>query len=385
MTLARLTSAPARANYTSHARTPADLPRSRLCFTLLADRHIVHRPVHHSSIHPGACPMDLLAALLISLFAAVIPNLFYVAIFYWADRYEREPLWLASLVFIWGAIPAIIASLVGEILIGSPFIDAPGSVAEAVMESAVVAPVVEELAKGLVLLIIFRWMRQEFDGLLDGLLYGALVGFGFAMTENFFYFVGAFDQGGFGHLSLIIFLRAVIFGLNHAFYTALIGMGLGLARHATRRSTRLLYIGLGLLAAILTHSLHNLGASLASINALGLLLSLMVAGGGFGLILVVTVLAWQHERHTIRTELADEVGDLLAEEEFQSLTRQRWRRPFRRRPQAERDAARRRQLCVELAMRKHRLRLLGAEREPELLQDIQRLREELRETRPSLA
>lgn len=329
--------------------------------------------------------MDLLAALLISLFAAVIPNLFYVAIFYWADRYEREPLWLASLVFIWGAIPAIIASLVGEILIGSPFIDAPGSVAEAVMESAVVAPVVEELAKGLVLLIIFRWMRQEFDGLLDGLLYGALVGFGFAMTENFFYFVGAFDQGGFGHLSLIIFLRAVIFGLNHAFYTALIGMGLGLARHATRRSTRLLYIGLGLLAAILTHSLHNLGASLASINALGLLLSLMVAGGGFGLILVVTVLAWQHERHTIRTELADEVGDLLAEEEFQSLTRQRWRRPFRRRPQAERDAARRRQLCVELAMRKHRLRLLGAEREPELLRDIQRLREELRETRPSLA
>lgn len=58
-------------------------------------------------------------------------------------------------------------------------------------------------------------MRHEFDGVLDGLTYGAIIGFGFAMTENFLYFIGAFSEGGFVDLTVLIFLRAVIFGLNH--------------------------------------------------------------------------------------------------------------------------------------------------------------------------
>src|SRR5690606_32033414 len=122
--------------------------------------------------------------------------------------------WLVVVAFLWGAIPAIVASLVGEILIGSPMIEAPGSVAEAVVESALVAPLVEEFAKGLALYAIYRFLRREFDGVLDGLTYGALIGFGFAMTENFFYFVGAFTEGGFVDLSLLIFLRSIVFGLN---------------------------------------------------------------------------------------------------------------------------------------------------------------------------
>ncbi len=71
-------------------------------------------------------------------------------------------------------------------------------------------------------------MRHEFDGVLDGLIYGVLIGFGFAMTENFFYFIGAFDEGGFVNLTAVIILRSVVFGLNHAFYTSLTGIGFGL-------------------------------------------------------------------------------------------------------------------------------------------------------------
>ena len=33
-------------------------------------------------------------ALWISLAAAILPTMIYVLVFYWADRYEREPLWL---------------------------------------------------------------------------------------------------------------------------------------------------------------------------------------------------------------------------------------------------------------------------------------------------
>ena len=59
-----------------------------------------------------------MTALFISLAAAIIPTVIYVLIFYWADRYEREPLWLTAVAFIWGAVPAIIVSIIGEFVLG---------------------------------------------------------------------------------------------------------------------------------------------------------------------------------------------------------------------------------------------------------------------------
>ena len=136
------------------------------------------------------------------------------------------------------------------------------------------------MIKALALWWLFTWMRHEFDGVLDGLIYGALIGFGFAMTENFFYFIGAFDEGGFVNLTAVIILRSVVFGLNHAFYTSLTGIGFGLARSARSRAVRLVWIAAGLSAAILVHSLHNLGATFASISLAGFALSLAIAAGG---------------------------------------------------------------------------------------------------------
>lgn len=315
----------------------------------------------------------MLLALLISLIAAVVPAILYVLLFYWADRYEREPLWLASVAFLWGAIPAIILSLIFELALGAPFVNAPGTLAEELVAGAVVAPIVEEIFKGAALLAIFFWKRQEFDGVLDGIVYGALIGFGFAMTENFFYFIGAFDQGGWGNLTVVIILRAVIFGLNHAFYTGLMGIGLGLARNSRNRLLRLFWIVAGLAAAILAHALHNFGAGITAVNLLGLGLSLLVAAAGFGLTLLAIGLSWQHERSVIRTELTPEIGFLLTREELHGLI-DRWRHPHLARRGAPRK---RQQLLVEFANRKRRLRLRGADREPELQRQLDDLRRQL--------
>lgn len=318
----------------------------------------------------------MMIALLLSIAAAVIPTILYVLIFYWADRYEREPIWLVTVAFIWGAVPAVLVSLFGEVVLGWPWIDAPDSITGAIIEGAVIAPVIEELAKGLALLLIFLFMYREFDGVLDGIVYGALIGFGFAMTENFFYFIGAYDEGGFRQLSVVIFLRAVLFGLNHAFYTGLIGIGFGFARVFRSRRAKLSWILFGLCAGMATHSLHNLGASLATVDVTGLGLSLFVAMAGVGLVFVAVILSWRHERNCIRRELAEEVGALLSTEEYTQLT-ERWHNPLHKPGSLARNHAYRMHLYVELALRKGRLRYADSGEALNILREVAQIRSQL--------
>lgn len=318
----------------------------------------------------------MLTALLLSLAAAIIPTIFYAFTFYLIDRYEREPIWLVTVAFLWGAVPAVLVSLLGEMLIGGTFIQPPGTIANALITSALIAPIVEEIAKGAALFGLYSWTRREFDDVLDGVIYGALIGFGFAMTENFLYYIGAFHQGGLGDFTLVFFLRSILFGLNHAFYTSLTGIGFGLARNTRVLRARTLQIGGGLLLAIVVHSLHNLGTSLAQVNPLNILISLALAAVGLGVFISVIFLAWYQERYALHSELADEVNILMSAEEYRVLT-QEWHRPLRRRRRKIANTDRRMHLFAELALRKQRLRKFGPFREPSLLDEIEAIRAEL--------
>ncbi|MDQ7028480.1 MAG: PrsW family intramembrane metalloprotease [Ardenticatenia bacterium] len=174
----------------------------------------------------------VLLALLLTILAAAVPSLLYTSIAWWLDRYEKEPWWVLVLTFFWGAVPAIVLALVVEVAFDIPLrLFLVPSQAE-FFASIVVAPVVEELFKAVPLVLIFWLYRQEFDGIMDGLLYGALVGFGFAMTENIFYFLSALVEEGVGSFLFLVFLRAIVFGLNHALFSSAFGFGLGLARYA---------------------------------------------------------------------------------------------------------------------------------------------------------
>lgn len=318
--------------------------------------------------------MNMLLGLYLCLVAAILPTVVYVWLFYWADRYEREPFWLALVAFLWGAVPAVIASLIGELALGVPLASYEPSIGTELVESAVFAPVIEEIAKGVALCGIYTWARHEFDGVLDGLLYGALIGFGFAMTENLFYFIGGFSEGGFGGLTTLFILRVVMFGLNHSFYTALTGIGFGIARNAPPGWQRWVWPLLGLVAAILAHAAHNFGASVASINAAGFGISLVVALGGLLTLSLTVLLSWQHERGYLRRELADEVGIALSDAEYRLLTG-RWRNPLRKR-KGEQAQAHRLAHLVELAFLKDRQR---RETEPTIEQELARLRAQLQQ------
>lgn len=254
--------------------------------------------------------MDILLALVISTVAALIPTIFYVMVAWWLDRYEKEPVWLLTVTFLWGAIPAIIVSLIAELALAIPIETLATGQGADVIGAAVVAPVVEEIAKAIPLLFIFRLYRKEFDGLMDGLLYGSLVGFGFSMTENIFYFIGAYtdpDGGGWEAWGVLVFLRAFVFGLNHALFTSAFGVGLGYARYARQGWVRKLAPLVGLAGAIALHAIHNFFVSFPDA---GLLCFVSFFSDWLGVLvwLLMVFLSTRQEKQWIQAELAEEVA-----------------------------------------------------------------------------
>jgi len=94
------------------------------------------------------------------------------------------------------------------------------------------------------------------------------------------------------------------------------------------------------------------------------------------LILTAVVLAWQHERTCIRSELAEEVGSLLSNDEYAQLT-ERWHNPLRKRGHQARSQGNRMHLYVELALRKYRLRHADPSEAMTILQELAQIRTQL--------
>jgi protease PrsW len=92
------------------------------------------------------------------------------------------------------------------------------------------APLVEKSFKGIAVLAVLNFARDEIDSTLDGLIYGALVGVGFAMTENIHYFGQTYLEGGLGEFGTLVVSRAVLGGFGHPAYAAITGAAVGWSR-----------------------------------------------------------------------------------------------------------------------------------------------------------
>ena len=173
------------------------------------------------------------------------------------DRWEPEPKSLVLFALAWGAVAAVGITL----LVDLAFALAVGQRTD-VFSAVIQAPVIEELAKGLGVLLVFVIGRRAFDGPVDGVVYGALIGAGFAFTENIQYFGTSLISGGAGELTLTFVLRGLVSPFAHAMFTALTGFAIGLA--ARRGASTAAAVGsgaLGLLAAVGLHAYWN-GSSL---------------------------------------------------------------------------------------------------------------------------
>ncbi len=312
--------------------------------------------------------------LLLSIIAAVIPAAIYLTIIYWFDRYEKEPLWLLGALFFWGAVPAVLLTLLLSVVASAPLYLFMGPDALDTVEAILIAPPVEESVKGLALLGLFLLAHHEIDSLLDGIIYGAMVGMGFALVENVFYFVSVFEESGAQDWGSLVLLRAIVFGLNHSLFTSMTGLGIAVSRFARSRRVKILAPIMGWLVAIAFHTVHNLGAALGTPYCLLLPLA---DWGGVWLMVAIIIWALVQERNWIRTYLEEEVAlGLLTPEQYRIACSGRARLMHRlellltRGPRAYFNATHFYRHCSELAYKKHHFELLQEDHVDQMTEEL---------------
>jgi protease PrsW len=194
---------------------------------------------------------------------AFLPAPFYILLFVWLDRYDPEPTWALVAAFGWGALFSIFISFILNSLFGSFAESFVGEPAGLTLSAIISAPLVEEGSKGLGLVLILIFLRKEFDGVLDGIVYAGIIALGFATIENVLYYGKTFAVSGGSGLLAILFLRGVLSPFAHSLFTSMTGIGCGISRETHDKTLRWIAPIIGYFGAVLLHGLWN---GLASIT-----------------------------------------------------------------------------------------------------------------------
>lgn len=326
--------------------------------------------------------------LLVVILLSFVPALIYASVIYWLDRYEKEPRLLLGGVFLWGAFVSTFGAIIWSLIFQGTFLLLTQSEAAAeIFGASVVAPVVEETLKGLAVLIVFIAFRREFDSVLDGIVYGGIVGLGFAATENVLYLLSAAGEDGVGGMVALWVLRVILGGWNHAFYTAFTGIGLALSRLSRSRSVRVAGPLLGIAIAMGAHATHNsIGTLLSDYGLAALGVTLLVDWFGWALMLGVIVWALRREGRWMRDYLQEEVQRGVISPAQYTIAISTWAQTGARvralGSGRYRLIRRFYQLCGELAQKKHQRDVRGDEAGNSAI--IERLRGELAQLAPNV-
>jgi RsiW-degrading membrane proteinase PrsW (M82 family) len=298
-------------------------------------------------IHEQALMSSLTTAWLMS-WALVLAYAVPVAVIvYRLDLFEREPKLVLAAALIWGGV--IATSMAAQA--NDAWLSILGKVASPDLASqwgaAIVGPAVEETLKLAGVVTLFLIVPGEFDGLMDGFVYGAMIGLGFTVVEDVSYFItavaaapGVYDQSGPVFDTFLI--RVVGGGLyGHVLFTGL--TGLGFAYMATRRSvavsTRVWRGGLCIAAGVAAHAVWNspwmedilVTSGGAAPSTLQWLEYGAIKGLPFLILLGLLVrLATRSEEETFRAIVAGESDPwVITEPEIESLRSLRSRRAAR--------------------------------------------------------
>ncbi|MGV1008122.1 MAG: PrsW family intramembrane metalloprotease [Dermatophilaceae bacterium] len=218
---------------------------------------------------------------------AALPLLVVVPAFLWLDRLEAEPARYLFFAFLWGSLCAP----VGALLLNTGahlFFQVAGAQDPLTLSAVWTAPPAEEGLKALGVLLLLLLRREEFDGVIDGLVYAGLVGAGFAFSENILYLGRAYLDYGIAGLNAVFVLRCVMAPFAHPLFTACTGIGLGLAVSVARTPAgRVCFAVGGYCCAVLLHATWNLSASVGQYQTMYLAFQVPVFFGFVALVLVM--------------------------------------------------------------------------------------------------
>jgi RsiW-degrading membrane proteinase PrsW (M82 family) len=243
--------------------------------------------------------------------------LFYLPIPAVLDRADPEPWWCLMMAFLWGALFATGFAGFANTIFHVVMDGVVGKNAAAFLTPVFSAPLTEEFGKGLAVLGFFYFLRREFDGVVDGIIYATMAALGFAAVENIAYYGRAALQGD-DVFALTFVIRGIVAPWGHPLYTSMIGIGLGVARETESKTMRYLAPFLGWCGATFLHSLWNFVPNLGAGVFFVSLLFWFVFVGVFMVIVIVLV---RRKGRIIADFLRDEVlvGN-LAPAEVQLIT-----------------------------------------------------------------
>ncbi len=249
-----------------------------------------------------------LEAMAIGAVFALPPLAVYLWIPWIVDRYDPEPWWCLLLSLAWGAIAACGFSAVINTLVHVFGAELGGDEFGDIVSACVSAPIVEELMKGLAVFGTFFFLRRQFDGVVDGVIYATFAALGFAAVENIVYYGNAAKAEILMHeqgvLAGTFVVRGILAPWGHPLYTSMTGLGFGIARETHKTWLKWMAPLGGYVFAVFLHAVWNTAATIS--NALVLV---MLPLWGLFVVAFFVLVVWLVKRKgkIIRDHLHDEV------------------------------------------------------------------------------
>ena len=187
----------------------------------------------------------------------IVPLAIVVSVLLFIDRFEPEPLGMKLAALAWGGGVSIFFGIMGNEYVQYSVTEQTGDEVQGMIFSVVVgAPVVEELLKGLGVLVIVWARRTHISSAIDGLVYAGFAACGFLVVEDFTYFVRAVLTDG--DLGQMFFQRVVMGVFGHVMYTSCMGWATGWAvTRARSAAAGCGAVALGWFTGMLLHATWN--------------------------------------------------------------------------------------------------------------------------------
>lgn len=232
---------------------------------------------------------------------SLVPLPLLLLAYWWLDRVEPEPFRYKAAAFVWGAVIAVLLALALELGLAWLGVNNDWMI-------AVVAPIVEEAAKGAFLLLTLLRARRIINGMLDGVIVAGLVAIGFASVENLGYYAASylglgddFPISGASAVTLTFVVRGLFSPFAHPLFTAVLGLALGFAATRQHRWQQWVLVILGYLGSVLLHALWN--GSLVVTGGAGFVVAYLLLAMLLLLLAVVVVFIRIHEHDVLAKSL----------------------------------------------------------------------------------